>query len=190
MNREKIENLIVEILKEIGEDPYREGLKDTPGRIARMYGEIFSGYNQNIEDILNGAIFDADYDEMVVVKDIDFYSMCEHHMLPFFGVARVAYIPKGRVIGLSKIPRIVDMFSRRLQIQEKMTVEIAQAINDLINPRGVGVVIEAIHLCSVMRGVKKPRSRMITSAMIGAFKEDIKTREEFLHCIGKHYSSI
>ncbi|MEO0139878.1 MAG: GTP cyclohydrolase I FolE [candidate division WOR-3 bacterium] len=186
MNRERVEKLIRELLLEIGEDPERDGLKNTPKRIARMFEEIFAGYNQNLEEILNGAIFEANYDEMVIVKDIDFYSMCEHHMLPFFGVAHVAYMPNEKVIGLSKIPRIVDMFAKRLQIQEKMTVEIAEAINSLINPLGVAVVIEAVHMCSVMRGVKKPRSKMITSAMLGVFKEDIRTREEFLHNIGRN----
>jgi GTP cyclohydrolase I len=171
MNSERIENLIRQILEEIGEDPNREGLKNTPKRIARMFEEIFSGYRQNIEEVINNAIFTADYDEMIVVKDIDFYSMCEHHLLPFFGVVHVAYIPNGKVIGLSKIPRIVEVFSRRLQIQEKMTVEIAEAIN----------------LCSVMRGVKKHRAKMITSAMVGVFKEDLRTRQEFLHNIGRNF---
>ncbi len=185
MNRKNIENIIRNLLFEIGEDPEREGLRKTPERMARMFEEIFSGYSQNLDEILNGAIFDADYDEMVIVKNIDFYSMCEHHMLPFFGVAHVAYIPDKKVIGLSKIPRIVDMFARRLQIQEKMTVEIAETINKAINPLGVAVVIEAVHLCSVMRGVRKPRSKMITSAMLGVFKKDVRTREEFLHNIGR-----
>jgi len=186
MNRKNIEKIIRDLLVEIGEDPDREGLRKTPERIARMFEEIFSGYSQNLDEILNGAIFDADYDEMVIVKNIDFYSMCEHHLLPFFGVAHVAYIPNKKVIGLSKIPRIVDMFARRLQIQEKMTIEIAETINKAINPLGVAVVIEAIHLCSVMRGVRKPRSKMITSAMLGAFKNDARTREEFLHNIGRN----
>jgi GTP cyclohydrolase I len=187
MNSERIEKLIRQILEEIGEDPNREGLKNTPKRIARMFEEIFSGYRQNIEEVINNAIFTADYDEMIVVKDIDFYSMCEHHLLPFFGVVHVAYIPNGKVIGLSKIPRIVEMFSRRLQIQEKMTVEIAEAINKAINPLGVAVVVEAIHLCSVMRGVKKHRAKMITSAMLGVFKEDLRTRQEFLNNIGRNF---
>jgi GTP cyclohydrolase I len=187
MNSERIEKLIRQILEEIGEDPNREGLKNTPKRIARMFEEIFSGYRQNLEEVINNAIFTADYDEMIVVKDIDFYSMCEHHLLPFFGVVHVAYIPNGKVIGLSKIPRIVEVFSRRLQIQEKMTVEIAEAINKAINPLGVAVVVEAIHLCSVMRGVKKHRAKMITSAMVGVFKEDLRTRQEFLHNIGRNF---
>ncbi len=185
MRRERIARLIREILKEIGEDPEREGLRGTPERIARMYEEIFSGYRQSPEEILNGAMFDQRYDEMVVVKDIDFYSMCEHHMLPFFGVVHVAYIPRNRVIGLSKIPRIVDMYARRLQIQEKMTVQIAETLQELLNPLGVAVVVEAVHLCSVMRGVKKPRNKMITSAMLGVFRKDIRTRNEFLQIISK-----
>ena len=185
MNRERIAQLVRELLIEIGEDPDREGLRGTPERIARMYEEIFSGYRQDPEEILNNAIFHERYDEMVVVKDIDFYSMCEHHMLPFFGVAHVAYIPRDKVIGLSKIPRIVDMYARRLQIQEKMTVQIAETLQRLLNPLGVAVVVEATHLCSVMRGVKKPRNRMVTSAMLGVFRKDIRTRNEFLQIIGK-----
>ncbi len=185
MNKDRIANLIRELLKEIGEDPDREGLRGTPERIARMYEEIFAGYGQDPEDILNNAVFHQRYDEMVIVKDIDFYSMCEHHMLPFFGVVHVAYIPRDKVIGLSKIPRIVDMYARRLQIQEKMTVQIAETLQKLLNPLGVAVVVEAIHLCSVMRGVRKPRNKMITSAMLGIFREDIRTRNEFLQIIGK-----
>jgi GTP cyclohydrolase I (EC 3.5.4.16) len=187
MNAEKLENLIKQILEEIGEDPNREGLRETPKRIARMFEEIFSGYRQNLDEVINNAIFTVNYDEMILVKDIDFYSMCEHHMLPFFGVAHVAYIPNGKIIGLSKIPRIVEMFSRRLQVQERMTVDIANAINEAINPLGVAVVVEAIHLCSVMRGVKKHRAKMITSAMLGVFKEDLRTRQEFLHNIGRNF---
>ncbi len=185
MNKDRIAHLIRELLKEIGEDPDREGLRGTPERIARMYEEIFAGYRQDPEKILNNAVFHQRYDEMVIVKDIDFYSMCEHHMLPFFGVVHVAYIPRDKVIGLSKIPRIVDMYARRLQIQEKMTVQIAETLQKLLNPLGVAVVVEAIHLCSVMRGVKKPRNKMITSAMLGIFRKDIRTRNEFLQIIGK-----
>ena len=185
MNKDRIAHLIRELLKEIGEDPDREGLRGTPERIARMYEEIFAGYRQDPEKILNNAVFHQRYDEMVIVKDIDFYSMCEHHMLPFFGVVHVAYIPRDKVIGLSKIPRIVDMYARRLQIQEKMTVQIAETLQKLLNPLGVAVVVEAIHLCSVMRGVKKPRNKMITSAMLGIFRKDIRTRNEFLRIIGK-----
>ena len=185
MNKDRIAHLIRELLKEIGEDPDREGLRGTPERIARMYEEIFAGYRQDPEKILNNAVFHQRYDEMVIVKDIDFYSMCEHHMLPFFGVAHVAYIPRDKVIGLSKIPRIVDMYARRLQIQEKMTVQIAETLQKLLNPLGVAVVVEAIHLCSVMRGVRKPRNKMITSAMLGIFRKDIRTRNEFLQIIGK-----
>jgi len=185
VNKERIAHLIRELLREIGEDPDREGLRGTPERIARMYEEIFAGYRQDPEEILNNAVFHQRYDEMVIVKDIDFYSMCEHHMLPFFGVVHVAYIPRDKVIGLSKIPRIVDMYARRLQIQEKMTVQIAETLQKLLNPLGVAVVVEAIHLCSVMRGVKKPRNKMITSAMLGVFRKDIRTRNEFLQIIGK-----
>ncbi|NPB03572.1 MAG: GTP cyclohydrolase I FolE [Thermotogae bacterium] len=185
MNRDRIAHLIRELLIEIGEDPDREGLRETPRRIARMYEEIFAGYSQDPKEIIGSAIFHEPYDEMVVVKDIDFYSMCEHHMLPFFGVVHVAYIPKDKVVGLSKIPRIVDAFARRLQIQEKMTVQIAQTLQELLDPLGVAVIVEATHLCSVMRGVKKPKNRMITSAMLGIFRKDIRTRNEFLQIIGK-----
>ncbi len=187
MNSRDIEKAIRTILEAVGEDPDREGLRDTPARVARMYREVLAGYRMTPESILNDAVFETPYNEMVVVKDIDFYSLCEHHMLPFFGVAHVAYIPDRKVIGLSKIPRIVDMYARRLQIQERMTVEIARTLQDLLQPRGVAVVLEAIHLCSVMRGVRKPRNKMITSAMLGAFKEDLRTREEFLAHIGRTF---
>jgi len=177
------------ILELVGENPDREGLQDTPERVAKMYTrELLSGYNRRVEEIVNGAVFNSEYSEMIVVKDIDFYSLCEHHMVPFFGVAHVAYIPKGKIIGLSKIPRIVDMFARRLQIQEQMTVEIAQTISDLLNPLGVAVVIEGMHLCSVMRGVEKPRNKMVTSELIGAFQTNHKTREEFLMHISRSFS--
>ncbi len=187
MYSRKIEEAVRAILKAVGEDPEREGLRDTPARVARMYREVLAGYRMSPESILNNAVFETPYNEMVVVKDIDFYSLCEHHMLPFFGVAHVAYIPDRKVIGLSKIPRIVDMYARRLQIQERMTVEIAQTLQELLHPRGVAVVLEAIHLCSVMRGVRKPRNKMVTSAMLGAFKEDLRTREEFLAHIGRPF---
>jgi len=187
MNSRDIEKAIRTILEAVGEDPDREGLRDTPARVARMYREVLAGYRMTPASILNDAVFETPYNEMVVVKDIDFYSLCEHHMLPFFGVAHVAYIPDRKVIGLSKIPRIVDMYARRLQIQERMTVEIARTLQDLLQPRGVAVVLEAIHLCSVMRGVRKPRNKMITSAMLGAFKEDLRTREEFLAHIGRTF---
>ncbi len=187
----KIEHHIKEILKLIGEDPDREGLVDTPKRVAKMYlYEIFEGYRQSPEGILNNAVFHSDYEEMVIVKDIDFYSMCEHHLIPFFGVVHVGYIPDGKLIGLSKIPRLVDMFARRLQIQEQMTVQIAKTLEELLEPKGVAVVVEAIHLCSVMRGIKKPRNKMITSEVRGAFRKHQKTREEFFSHIGRRFSLI
>ena len=192
MNRnEKFDKLkfhVEEILKLVGEDPAREGLVDTPKRVAKMYlNELLTGYSQSIDDVVNGAIFHSDYQEMIVVRDIDFYSMCEHHMIPFFGVAHVAYIPDGKIIGLSKIPRMVDMFARRLQIQEQMTVEIAHTLDNLLHPKGVAVVMEGIHLCSVMRGVQKPRNKMVTSEILGAFRNNHKTREEFLSHISRHF---
>ena len=175
-----IERGVRDILMEVGEDPSREGLRGTPARVARAYAELTAGYTVDPERLVNGAIFTVDYDEMVVVRDIDFYSLCEHHLLPFYGRAHVAYIPQGRVIGLSKIPRVVEMFARRLQVQERMTVEIADFVEKVIDPRGVAVVAEGIHMCSVMRGVRKENSRMVTSAMRGDFRDDDKTRSEFL----------
>jgi GTP cyclohydrolase I len=175
-----IERGVGDILLEIGEDPTREGLRGTPGRVARAYAELTAGYHIDPVRLINDAIFTVDYDEMVVVRDIDFYSLCEHHMLPFYGRAHVAYIPQGKVIGLSKIPRIVEMFARRLQVQERMTVQIADFIEQVIGPGGVGVVAEGIHMCAVMRGVRKENARMVTSAMRGSFREDEKTRSEFL----------
>ncbi|MPY94649.1 MAG: GTP cyclohydrolase I FolE [Acidimicrobiia bacterium] len=169
-----------EILLGIGEDPEREGLVGTPGRVARAYKELTAGYHDDPVALVNGAVFTVDYDEMVVVRDVDFYSLCEHHLLPFYGHAHVAYLPKGRVIGLSKIPRIIEMFARRLQVQERMTVQIADLLEELVDPAGVAVVVEGIHLCSVMRGVRKENSRMVTSAMRGVFRDDEKTRAEFL----------
>ncbi|HEY7534571.1 MAG TPA: GTP cyclohydrolase I FolE [Thermodesulfobacteriota bacterium] len=181
-----IEKAIKEILLEIGEDPERQGLKNTPDRISRMYKELTVGYKVSPQEIINGAIFDIKYDEMVIVKDIEFYSLCEHHLLPFFGTCHVAYIPNGKIVGLSKIPRIVEVFSRRLQVQEKMTVEIADFLDKVLNPEGVAVVAEAYHLCLAMRGIKKAKARMLTSSMNGVFKEDERTRMEFLSFIGKH----
>lgn len=178
-----IEAAIVAILREIGEDPRREGLQRTPVRVARMYDELTAGYKVDSQTLINGAVFQVDYDEMVIVRDIDFYSLCEHHMLPFYGRAHVAYIPNGRVIGLSKIPRIVEMFARRLQVQERLTVEIADFLNTALEPRGVAVVVEAVHMCSVMRGVRKENASMITSAMRGVFRNSSKTRAEFLELI-------
>jgi GTP cyclohydrolase I len=178
-----IEQSVIEILKAIGEDPARQGLEKTPQRVARMYQELTRGYHQSCDKLINNALFDVAYDEMVVVTNIEFYSLCEHHMLPFYGVAHVAYIPDGKVVGLSKIPRIVDMFARRLQVQEKMTQEIAQVLYSCLKPDGVGVVIEASHMCMMMRGVEKDKARMITSTLLGSFKEDSKTRTEFLELI-------
>lgn len=178
-----IEASVINILKEIGEDPDRQGLVNTPFRVAKMYREVTQGYHKDPEKLINKAIFDVDYDEMVVVANIEYYSMCEHHMLPFFGVAHVGYIPNGKVVGLSKIPRIVEMFARRLQIQENMTLEIAHLLNDKLQADGVGVIVEGQHMCMMMRGVQKDQAKMITSAMLGSFKEDEKTRSEFLHLI-------
>ena len=187
-NYRRIEKSVRAILEAVGEDPNRQGLQGTPERIARMFlDEVLVGYQQDLEEIVNNAIFDIEYDQMVVVKDIDVYSMCEHHMLPFFGVAHVAYIPKGKIIGLSKIPRIVDHFARRLQVQERLTVQIATALQELLQPRGVAVVIEAIHLCSVMRVVRKPRNKMVTSEVLGLFRSDLRTREEFMAHIGRSF---
>ena len=171
------------LIKSIGEDLQREGLKRTPERVARASEEIFSGYTTDPEALINNALSNVDYDQMVVVKDINFYSMCEHHILPFFGKAHVAYLPKGKVIGLSKIPRIVDMFARRLQVQERMTQQIATFIQETIQPLGVAVVIEASHLCMMMRGVRKEDATMTTSAMLGGFRTHLDTRLEFLNRI-------
>ena len=174
--------LIRSLLAELGEDPDREGLRDTPKRVEKALKFLTSGYGANVNEVLNGALFSVDYSEMVIVKDIDFYSLCEHHMLPFFGKCHVAYIPNGRVIGLSKVPRLVDMFARRLQIQERLTSEIAETIREQIAPLGVAVVVEATHLCMSMRGVEKQNSFAVTSSMLGAFR-DSKTRMEFLELI-------
>jgi GTP cyclohydrolase IA len=176
----RVEAAVREILTEIGEEPDREGLVGTPVRVHRMYTELTAGYHVDPARLMNGAVFEVDYSEMVVVKDIPFYSLCEHHLLPFFGVAAVAYIPRGRVIGLSKIPRIVEMYARRLQVQERMTQQIADFLQDHLAPQGVGVVVEATHLCAVMRGVRKPGTVMTTSAVLGLFRSRDKTRSEFL----------
>lgn len=178
--KEGIEDAIYKILSLVGEDPDREGLQRTPERIARMYDEILAGYRVDPVALINDALFEVDYDEMIVVKDIEFFSMCEHHMLPFFGRAHVAYLPRDKVVGLSKIPRIVEMYGRRLQVQERMTRQIAELIKDMLNPYGVAVVVEASHMCSMMRGVKKEHARMVTSTMLGAFRKDPKTRNEFM----------
>lgn len=182
---EMLEGAISQLLEAVGENPKREGLKFTPKRVARMYNELLSGYHVDIETMINGALFDITYDEMVLVRDIEFYSLCEHHILPFMGRVHVAYFPNGKVIGLSKIPRIVDMFARRLQVQERMTRQIADFLRDLLRPQGVAVVVEAVHLCSMMRGVKKHDARMTTSAMHGAFRKSLATRQEFLNNISR-----
>lgn len=168
------------ILEYLGEDAGRDGLLRTPGRVAKSLRFLTSGYRQNVDKVFNGALFDVCYDEMVIVKDIEVFSLCEHHLLPFFGRCHVAYIPSNKVIGLSKLPRLVDVFARRLQVQERLTTEIAWTIMDKIKPQGVGVVIEAKHLCMIMRGVEKQNSVAVTSAMLGSFRDDRKTREEFL----------
>ncbi len=176
---------VLQLIRAVGEDPEREGLKNTPQRVARMYGELLSGYSTDPDRFINGALFHISYDEMVIVRDIEFYSLCEHHMLPFLGRAHVAYLPAGKVIGLSKIPRIVDMYARRLQVQERMTRQIADFIQQTLEPHGVAVVVEAVHLCSTMRGVKKHDARMTTSAMHGSFRANMATRQEFLDNISR-----
>jgi len=178
-----IEELVESLLVELGEDPARQGLKATPDRVARALRELTDGYGVTPEEVIADAVFDQDYDEMVVVKNIDFYSLCEHHMLPFFGQVHVGYLPKGKVVGLSKIPRLVAVFSRRLQIQEQLTRQVAEALDSALQPRGVGVVVEARHLCMEMRGVETPGGRMMTSCMLGTFRRDPRTRAEFLDLV-------
>jgi len=174
---------IRKILEEVGEDPTRDGLVKTPGRVDRALRYLTSGYRMDADHILNGALFDVAYDEMVIVKDIEMFSLCEHHLIPFFGKCHVAYIPDGKVVGLSKIPRLVDMYAKRLQVQERLTMQVANTINEKINPRGVAVVIEAQHLCMIMRGVEKQHSVAVTSSMLGVFKDNQNTRNEFLNLI-------
>src|SRR2546425_5802359 len=178
-----MKDLIRKLLTDLGEDPDREGLLDTPERVQKALRFLTSGYSANIDDVLNNALFTVDYSEMVIVKDIDFYSLCEHHLLPFFGKCHVAYIPTTRVIGLSKIPRLVDVFSRRLQVQERLTSQIAETIREKVTPLGVAVVMEATHLCMSMRGVEKQNSFAVTSSMLGAFRDNARTRMEFLELI-------
>jgi GTP cyclohydrolase I len=178
-----MERLIHDLLKEIGEDPNREGLEKTPTRVAKAWEYLTAGYRQNAGDVLNEALFTEEYDEMVVVKDIDLYSVCEHHLLPFFGKCHIAYMPSRKIVGLSKLPRLVEMFARRLQVQERLTTQIAQTLNDVLQPRGVAVVIEALHLCMLMRGVEKQNSKAVTSAMLGAFRDRPETRAEFMELI-------
>jgi GTP cyclohydrolase I len=178
-----IEGLVASLLKELGEDPGRSGLERTPGRVARAMRFFTGGYDQDPRVILNDALFDVAYDEMVLVKDIDFYSLCEHHLIPFFGRVHIAYIPNGKVVGLSKIPRVVEMYARRLQVQERFTKEICDALDGVLHPRGVAVVCEAIHLCMMMRGVQQQNAFAITSSLRGAFERDPKTRSEFMELI-------
>ena len=182
--KKSLDLTIKDLLEQIGEDPDREGLLKTPERVAKAWEFMTKGYHQDVEQVLNKAVFKEKYDEMVIVKDIDFYSMCEHHLLPFFGKVQVAYIPNGKIVGLSKIPRIVEIFSRRLQVQERMTQQIAETLFNALQPNGVGVIVEAKHLCMMMRGVEKQNSAATTSAMLGSFRDDERTRAEFLHLIG------
>ena len=181
----RVEDAVRDILTEIGEDPTREGLVGTPDRVHRMYLELTAGYHVDPERLINKAVFDVDYSEMVVVKDIPFYSLCEHHLLPFFGSAHVAYIPHDKVIGLSKIPRIVEMYARRLQVQERLTKQVAEFLMDRLQPEGVGVVVEATHLCAAMRGVRKPGTVMTTASVLGLFRRSDKTRAEFYAHLGR-----
>ena len=176
----RMQSLVHDLLDELGEDPQREGLRQTPSRVAKMYSFLTKGYGEDIRSVVNGAVFKEKYNEMVIVKDIDFFSLCEHHLVPFFGKCHIAYIPNGKIIGLSKLPRIVEVFARRLQVQERLTEQIAEAIYTTLDPQGVGVVIEARHLCMMMRGVEKQNSVATTSAMFGTFRNDEKTRMEFL----------
>ncbi len=185
-----IEPLVTRLLKEIGEDPGRSGLEQTPDRVARSLRYFTTGYEQNPKDILNGALFEVSYDEMVIVKDIEFYSLCEHHLLPFFGRVHVAYVPKGKVIGLSKIPRLVEIFARRLQVQERMTVNIAETLEELLEPKGVAVVVEAIHLCMLMRGVRQQFASAISCSIRGEFETDPKTRAEFMDLLRQRRDSF
>ena len=183
-----IEDLVFQLLGLLGEDASREGLVDTPARVERALRYLTSGYRQDVDDVLNGALFSIEYNEMVIVRDIDFYSLCEHHLLPFFGKCHVAYLPNKKIIGLSKLPRLVEMFSRRLQVQERLTQQIADTIQDRIDPFGVAVVMEGQHLCTMMRGVEKQNALAVTSAMLGTFKADYKARAEFLNLIHRRTS--
>ncbi len=187
MDNSSVQKLITELLTQIGEDPKREGLLTTPERVAKSYEFLTSGYNKNIKDVLNDAVFEVKYDEMVLVKNIDFYSLCEHHMLPFYGKVHVAYVPNGKVVGLSKIPRIVEVFARRLQVQERMTQQIADALDEYLQPQGVAVVSEAFHMCMMMRGVEKQNSSATASAVHGVFKDDARTRAEFMNLISRKF---
>ena len=177
------QELYAEVIRRLGDDPERDGLLRTPDRMEKSMAFLTKGYGQTVEQVLHGALFDVEYDEMVIVKDIEFYSLCEHHLLPFYGKAHVAYVPTNKVIGLSKVARVVDVFARRLQVQERLTRQVAEAIDDAIHPQGVGVILEAQHLCMMMRGVEKQHSATVTSAMLGAFKTQIQTRNEFLSLV-------
>ena len=179
----KLEYIYTQMLESIGEDPTREGILKTPQRAAKALQFLMQGYHQNVEEVVNDAIFNEEYDEMVIVKDIECYSLCEHHLLPFFGKCHVGYIPRKKIIGLSKIPRIVDVFARRLQVQERLTKQIAEALQEVLNPAGVAVVIEAQHLCMMVRGVQKQHSQTMTNVMLGEFRDKISTRTEFMRCI-------
>lgn len=183
LSRATVQEIYTELLARIGEDPMRDGLLDTPRRMEKSVAFLTKGYAETVDEVLHKALFDVDYDEMVIVRDVEFYSMCEHHMLPFFGRAHIAYVPNGKVVGLSKIPRIVDVFARRLQVQERLTQQIAEAIDHAIHPEGVGVVLEAQHLCMMMRGVEKQDSATVTSSMLGVFKTQLQTRNEFLSLV-------
>lgn len=189
-DEEALMQAVEQMLAAFGEDPSREGLRRTPERVARMYSELLGGYRVDPIAMVNDALFEVKYDEMVVVRDIEFYSLCEHHMLPFIGQAHVAYLPRDRVVGLSKIPRIVDMFAKRLQVQERMTRQIADFIEELLHPLGVAVVVEGLHLCATMRGVKKHGARMTTSTMLGAFRKSQATRDEFLSNISRRSNPL
>ena len=186
----RMQDLIAQVLRQLGEDPEREGLRDTPKRVEKSLQFLTSGYQADIDEVINNALFSVDYSEMVIVKDIDFYSLCEHHLLPFFGKCHVAYIPQKRVIGLSKIPRLVDVFSRRLQVQERLTDQIAQVIQEKVAPLGVAVVMEGTHLCMAMRGVEKQNSFAVTSAMLGVFRDNARTRMEFLELVKLRGASL
>ena len=178
-----LQSLVERILQAVGEDPKREGLLKTPERVEESLNFLTSGYNTDVDQLVNDAIYNEDYNEMVIVKDVDVYSLCEHHMLPFFGKCHVAYLPKGKIIGLSKIPRLIDAYSRRLQVQERLTTEIAQCIQNIVKPAGVAVIVDAVHLCMSMRGVEKQNSYTTTSSMLGCFKDDARTRSEFLSLV-------
>jgi GTP cyclohydrolase IA len=186
----RLEELVHELLGHIGEDPQRDGLTSTPRRVATAWRDLTAGYHMNVDELLNDALFDVAYDEMVIVKDIEIFSLCEHHLLPFFGKMHIAYIPKNKVIGLSKVARVADMFAKRLQVQERLTHQVAETIQKAVDPIGVGVVCEARHLCMMMRGVEKQHSATITSSMLGDFRDNPKTREEFLSLVGRRSNGV